>query len=65
VHDLTGGEGLAAVFDSIGRDTFLKSLEVLQPCGELAAFGQPSGSPPEFDPFHCPRDTGLATGGMG
>ena len=51
VRDLMGGEGVAAVFDSIGRDTFLKSLEVLRPRGVLAAFGQASGSPPAFDPF--------------
>jgi NADPH2:quinone reductase len=51
VRDLTGGEGVAAVFDSIGRDTFLKSLEALRPRGMLAAFGQASGSPPAFDPF--------------
>jgi NADPH2:quinone reductase len=51
VHDLTGGEGVAAVFDSIGRDTFLKSLEVLRPRGALVAFGQASGGPPAFDPF--------------
>jgi NADPH:quinone reductase len=51
VGDLMGGEGVAAAFDSIGRDTFLKSLEVLRPRGVLAAFGQASGSPPAFDPF--------------
>jgi NADPH2:quinone reductase len=36
---LTGGQGVAAVFDSIGRDTFLKSLEPLRPRGALVAFG--------------------------
>ena len=51
VRDLTDVEGVAAVFNSIGRDTFLKSLEVLRPRGVLAAFGQASGSPPAFDPF--------------
>jgi NADPH2:quinone reductase len=51
VSDLTGGEGVAAVFDSIGRDTFLKSLVALRPRGVLVAFGQASGSPPVFDPF--------------
>jgi NADPH:quinone reductase len=51
VRELTGSEGVAAVFDSIGRDTFLKSLEVLRPRGALVAFGQASGSPPQFDPF--------------
>jgi NADPH2:quinone reductase len=50
-RELTGGDGVAAVFDSIGRDTFLKSLEVLRPRGTLAVFGQASGSPPTFDPF--------------
>lgn len=51
VRDLTGDKGVAAVFNSIGRDTFLKSLEVLRPRGVLVAFGQASGSPPAFDPF--------------
>jgi NADPH:quinone reductase len=51
VRDLTGGEGVAAVYDSIGRDTFMKSLEVLRPRGVLVPFGQASGSPPAFDPF--------------
>jgi NADPH2:quinone reductase len=51
VRELTAGEGVAAVFDSIGRDTFLKSLEVLRTRGALVAFGQASGSPPQFDPF--------------
>ena len=54
VRDLTGGEDVATVFDSIGRDTFLKSLEVLRPRGVLVAFGQASGSPPPFDPFLLP-----------
>lgn len=51
VRALTNGQGVAAAFDSIGRDTFLKSLEVLRPRGALVAFGQASGSPPAFDPF--------------
>jgi NADPH:quinone reductase len=33
VRDLTGGGGVAAVFDSIGRDTFMKSLKALRPRG--------------------------------
>jgi branched-chain amino acid transport system permease protein len=51
VRELTGREGVTAVFNSIGRDTFLKSLEVLRPRGTLVAFGQASGSPPAFDLF--------------
>jgi NADPH:quinone reductase len=51
VGELRAGEGVVAVFDSIGRDTFLKSLETLRPRGALVVFGQASGSPPPFDPF--------------
>ena len=51
MRELTGGEGVTAVFNSIGRDTFRKSLQALRPRGMLAAFGQTSGSPPAFDPF--------------
>ena len=42
---------MAAVFDAVGRDTFLKSLETLRPRGVLAAFGEASGDPPALDPF--------------
>ena len=51
VRAITDGEGVAAVFDAVGRDTFLKSLETLRPRGTLAAFGKASGDPPAFDPF--------------
>jgi NADPH2:quinone reductase len=51
VRAITNGEGVAAVFDAVGRDTFLKSLETLRPRGVLAAFGKASGDPPAFDPF--------------
>lgn len=48
---LTGGEGVAAVFDSVGRDTFRDSLDALRPRGTLVAFGKASGDPPPLDPF--------------
>ena len=51
VRILTDGEGVAAAFDAVGRDTFLKSLETLRPRGVLAAFGKASGNPPALDPF--------------
>jgi NADPH2:quinone reductase len=50
VRAITNGEGVAAAFDAVGRDTFLKSLETLRPRGVLAAFGSASGDPPTFDP---------------
>ncbi len=49
VRELTGGEGVDAVYDSVGRDTYMGSLDVLKPLGMFACFGQSSGSIPPFD----------------
>lgn len=49
-RELTGGQGVAAVYDSVGRDTFLKSLDCLQPMGILVSFGQSSGPVETFNP---------------
>jgi len=38
------------VYDSVGRDTFLKGLNVLAPRGMIALFGQSSGPVAAFDP---------------
>jgi len=43
VKEITDGEGVAAVYDSVGRDTFYKSLDCLRPLGILVSFGQASG----------------------
>jgi len=43
VREITGGEGVAAVYDSVGRDTFCQSLDCLRPFGILVSFGQSSG----------------------
>src|SRR5499433_642862 len=50
IKRLTDGRGLQVVYDSVGKDTFLKSLRVLAPRGMLALFGQSSGPVPSFDP---------------
>lgn len=47
---LTGGRGVDVVYDSVGRDTFEKSLESLRPRGMLVLFGQSSGPVAPFDP---------------
>ncbi len=47
---LTGGKGAQVVYDSVGKDTFLKSLNSLAPRGMLALFGQSSGPVAAFDP---------------
>ena len=43
VRDFTGGEGVAAVYDSVGRDTFIASLDCLRPHGTMVTFGNSSG----------------------
>ncbi len=50
VRDLTAGEGVAAVYDSVGRDTFLDSLDALRPHGVMVTFGNSSGPVEPFSP---------------
>ena len=47
---LTGGHGVNVVYDSVGRDTFERSLQSLAPRGMLVLFGQSSGPVPPFNP---------------
>ena len=49
VRRLTDGKGVQVVYDSVGKTTFMKSLDSLAPRGLLALFGQSSGSVPPFD----------------
>ena len=42
-RELTGGEGVAAVYDSVGKDTFRASLDALRLHGTLVSFGNASG----------------------
>ncbi|MBB6119015.1 quinone oxidoreductase family protein [Nocardiopsis algeriensis] len=50
VRELTGGEGVAAVYDGVGRDTFDAGLASLRPRGVLVLFGQSSGPVAPVDP---------------
>lgn len=49
VKDITGGKGVKVVYDSVGKDTFLKSLDCLRPFGLLANFGGASGKVEPLD----------------
>jgi NADPH:quinone reductase len=49
VRKLTGGKGVNAVYDSVGKTTFERSLDCLAPLGSLIIFGQASGPVPPFD----------------
>ncbi len=46
---LTGGKGVDVVYDSVGKTTFDKSLNVLRPRGMMVLFGGSSGAVPPFD----------------
>src|SRR5262249_11486611 len=51
VRRITGGAGVSVVYDSVGKDTFDKSLSCLRLRGMLVTFGQSSGPVPPFDPL--------------
>ncbi|ADX47257.1 NADPH:quinone reductase [Paracidovorax avenae ATCC 19860] len=50
VKEITGGKGVKVVYDSVGKDTWEKSLECLRPFGLMATFGNASGPAPAFAP---------------
>ena len=50
VERITAGVKLPVVYDSVGRDTFLKSLDCLRPRGLMVSFGQSSGPVEQFSP---------------
>ena len=50
VERITGGEKLPVVYDSVGKDTFLKSLDCLRPRGMMVGFGNASGAPDPIAP---------------
>jgi NADPH2:quinone reductase len=48
---ITGGEGVSVVYDSVGKTTFLKSLDSLRARGYMVLFGGSSGPAPTIDPM--------------
>ncbi|MCE3270424.1 MAG: qor [Ramlibacter sp.] len=50
MKSITGGRGVKVVYDSVGKDTWDKSLDCLQPFGLMASFGNASGAVPPFAP---------------
>ena len=49
VQRITGGRGVNVAYDSVGKDTFDRSLESLAPLGVLVSYGQSSGFPAPLD----------------
>lgn len=59
VRELTGGKGVSAVFDSVGKDTFMSSLDSLERRGLMVCMGTASGPVPPFDPALLARKGSL------
>ncbi|MGC8522263.1 MAG: quinone oxidoreductase family protein [Steroidobacteraceae bacterium] len=55
VRRLTRGRGVDVVYDSVGRDTFMDSLDCLRPLGLMVSYGNASGPPPAVDPLELSR----------
>lgn len=51
VRALTGGAGVPVVYDSVGKSTFLGSLDCLRPLGLMVTFGNASGPVPALEPM--------------
>jgi NADPH2:quinone reductase len=49
VREITDGKGVDVVYDSVGADTFIRSMDCLRPMGMLVSFGQSSGPVKEFN----------------
>ena len=49
VRDITGGEGVPVVYDGVGKDTFIGSLDCLRPLGLMVSYGNASGPVPPLD----------------
>jgi NADPH2:quinone reductase len=59
VMDITGGQGVRAVYDSVGAATFEGSLQSLGRRGWMVTFGNASGPPPPIDPLRLMRGGSL------
>ena len=49
VREITGGEGVPVVYDGVGKDTFMGSLDSLRPLGMMVSYGNASGPVPPLD----------------
>jgi NADPH2:quinone reductase len=55
VKELTRGAGVRVVYDSVGKDTFMESLDCLAPLGTMVTYGNASGPPPALSPMELAR----------
>jgi len=50
VKEITKGKGVPVVYDGVGKDTFMGSLDCLSPLGYMVSFGNASGAVTQFNP---------------
>ena len=55
VKELTRGAGVAVVYDAVGKDTFMDSLDCLRRLGMMVTFGNASGAPPAVNPLELSK----------
>jgi len=55
VKKLTKGAGVAVVYDAVGKDTFMESLDCLRRLGMMVTFGNASGPPPAISPLELTK----------
>lgn len=55
VKSITGGKGVHVVYDSVGKDTFMASLDSLRPRGMMVTYGNASGPVPPIAPLELSK----------
>jgi len=55
VRKLTKGVGVNVVYDAVGQDTFMESLDCLRPLGMMVSYGNASGPPPAISPLELAK----------
>jgi NADPH:quinone reductase len=55
VRQITKGAGVNVVYDSVGKDTFMESLDCLRPLGMMVTYGNASGPPPAISPLELSK----------
>ncbi|WP_129776306.1 quinone oxidoreductase family protein [Peristeroidobacter soli] len=52
---ITGGRGVAVAYDSVGKDTFMRSLDTIRTRGLMVSYGNASGAPPAISPLELSK----------
>jgi NADPH2:quinone reductase len=55
VRKITKNAGVAVVYDAVGKDTFMESLDCLRPLGMMVSYGNASGPPPTINPLELSK----------